>query len=42
VAVLAQPLHHVPAHPAEADHSEVHTSSNRIRATGRPRSFNAA
>ena len=31
VAVLAQPLHHVRAHPAEADHSEVHAmSSSRI------------
>ena len=43
VAVLAQPLDHVGAHPAEADHSEIHViSSSCTRATGRPRSFNAA
>ena len=43
VAVLAQPLRHVRAHPAEADHSEIHVmSSSRMRATGRPRSFSAA
>ena len=41
--LLAQPLGHVCAHPSQPDHAQVHSrSSNRMRATGRPRSFNAA
>src|SRR5437588_7046588 len=44
VAALAQPLRHAVAHPAEADHPELHgyRSSSRTRATRRSRSFNDA
>jgi len=42
VSTAQEAPHHVAAHPAEADHSELHydTSSRRMRATRRPRSCN--